>query len=173
VLRELLAEHGVLLFADQSLDDDAFVAFLRSFGELTFTKGETHVDGHPDLNVVSNAGRATPPKSAFHIDKGRLADGDARTLGEVLAQQPVGVLVAAALPRAARITEAHLHAAVDAEPCVLGHLVTLIARQRPAQLLGQRRDRLRQRATHRVSGLMFSNAESAGADPQGGPVAGL
>jgi hypothetical protein len=28
-----LAEHGVLLFADQSLDD-AFVAFLRSFAEL-------------------------------------------------------------------------------------------------------------------------------------------
>ncbi len=68
VLRGLLAEHGVLFFAGQSLDDDLFVAFLRSFGDLAFTKGETHVDGHPDLNVVSNVGRATPPKSAFHVD---------------------------------------------------------------------------------------------------------
>jgi taurine dioxygenase len=79
VLRGLLAEHGVLLFADQSLDDDAFVAFLRSFGELTFTKGETHVDGHPDLNVVSNVGRATPPKSAFHVDTSYVRDPPAYT----------------------------------------------------------------------------------------------
>lgn len=79
VLRGLLAEHGVLLFADLSLDDDAFVAFLRSFGELTFTKGETHVDGHPDLNVVSNVGRATPPKSAFHVDTSYVRDPPAYT----------------------------------------------------------------------------------------------
>jgi len=37
-------------------------------------------------------------------------------LGEVLAQQAVGVLVAAPLPRTARIAEVHLHAAVDSEP---------------------------------------------------------
>jgi taurine dioxygenase len=67
-LRALLAEHGVLLFAGQALGDDGFLAFLRSFGDLAFTKGETHVDGYPDLNVVSNVGRATPPKSSFHVD---------------------------------------------------------------------------------------------------------
>src|SRR4029079_17255034 len=26
------------------------------------------VDGHPDLNVVSNVGRETPPRSTFHVD---------------------------------------------------------------------------------------------------------
>lgn len=67
-LRELLAEHGVLVFREQDADDAAFVRFLRSFGELMFTVGETPVDGFEDLNVVSNVGRTTPPRSTFHVD---------------------------------------------------------------------------------------------------------
>lgn len=68
-LRALLAEHGVLVFTGQEgLDDDRFVAFLRSFGELTFTEGEQAAPNASDLNVVSNVGRATPPHSSFHVD---------------------------------------------------------------------------------------------------------
>lgn len=67
-LRRLLAEHGVLVFPRQDVDDEAFVRFLRSFGDLMFTVGETPVDGFPDLNVVSNVGRTTPPRSTFHVD---------------------------------------------------------------------------------------------------------
>lgn len=67
-LKELLAHHGVLIMPGQHVDDAAFVAFLRQFGELTFTKGETPVPGFPDLNVVSNVGRAVPPRSTFHVD---------------------------------------------------------------------------------------------------------
>jgi len=68
VLQRLLAEHGVLVFREQNIDDAGFTRFLRSFGELMFTTGETPVDGHPDLNVVSNVGRETPPRSHFHVD---------------------------------------------------------------------------------------------------------
>lgn len=67
-LRGLLAEHGVLVFRNQNADDAAFVRFLRSFGELMFTVGETPVDGFADLNVVSNVDRQTPPRSTFHVD---------------------------------------------------------------------------------------------------------
>jgi taurine dioxygenase len=67
-LRGLLAWRGVLHFPEQPLDDAAFVAFLRCFGELMFTAGETPVTSHPDLNMVSNVGRATPPRSSFHVD---------------------------------------------------------------------------------------------------------
>ncbi|QWC86066.1 TauD/TfdA family dioxygenase [Nocardioidaceae bacterium] len=68
-VRSLLAEHGVLVVPDQhDLDDDQFTAFLRLLGELVFTVGETPVPGHPDLNVVSNVGRTTPPRSRFHVD---------------------------------------------------------------------------------------------------------
>ncbi|WP_375481274.1 TauD/TfdA dioxygenase family protein [uncultured Jatrophihabitans sp.] len=68
-LRRLLAEHGVLVVPGQdALDDDGFVAFLSRFGELTFTTGETPVPETPALNVISNVGRTTPPKSSFHVD---------------------------------------------------------------------------------------------------------
>jgi taurine dioxygenase len=67
-LRELLAEHGVLILPNQPVDDQRFLAFLRRFGELMFTEGETPVPDCPDLNVISNVGRSTPPKSTFHVD---------------------------------------------------------------------------------------------------------
>jgi alpha-ketoglutarate-dependent taurine dioxygenase len=67
-LRDLLAERGVVVLRDAPLDDDAFLAFLARFGALTFTKGETPVPGFPDLNVISNVGRSTPPRSTFHVD---------------------------------------------------------------------------------------------------------
>ena len=68
-LKDLLAQHGVLILPNQPLDDDAFVTFLRKFGDLTFTEGETSVEGFPNLlNVVSNVGRTTPPRSTFHVD---------------------------------------------------------------------------------------------------------
>jgi taurine dioxygenase len=75
----MLAEHGVLIFPRQPLDDAEFLAFLKSFGELTFTKGETSVTGYPDLNVVSNVGRSTPPRSTFHVDTSYVARPPAYT----------------------------------------------------------------------------------------------
>lgn len=67
-LVEVLADHGVVIFTGQNIDDAGFVRFLARFGTLTFTRGETPVQGHPDLNVVSNEGRTEPPRSSFHTD---------------------------------------------------------------------------------------------------------
>jgi taurine dioxygenase len=67
-LRGLLADHGVVVLPDQHIGDASFVAFLAKFGPLVFTPGETPVPGFHDLNVVSNVGRATPPRSVFHTD---------------------------------------------------------------------------------------------------------
>jgi len=66
--------------------------------------------------------------------------GEVGALGEVLAQQPVGVLVAAALPWAARVAEVDLQAGVDAQRGVLGHLAALVPGQRPPQLPWKRGD---------------------------------
>lgn len=63
-----LAEHGVLIVRGQDIGDAAFVDVLGRFGEMTFTTGETPVPGCPDLNVVSNLGRTTAPRSSFHVD---------------------------------------------------------------------------------------------------------
>jgi taurine dioxygenase len=67
-LRDVIARGRVAVFRDQDAGDEAFVQFLRLLGELTFTDGETPVDGTPALNVVSNVGRPTPPRSVFHTD---------------------------------------------------------------------------------------------------------
>jgi taurine dioxygenase len=67
-VRLLLAEHGVLAMPDQDVDDHQFLSFLRSLGPLTFTTGETPVPGFDELNVISNVGRSTPPRSTFHTD---------------------------------------------------------------------------------------------------------
>ena len=64
----LIAASRVVVFRKQSLDDAAFVKFLKRFGEMTFTEGETPVVGAPDLNVVTNVGRLTPARSVFHTD---------------------------------------------------------------------------------------------------------
>ena len=79
-LRDLLAEHGVVVVRDQDdVDDARFTAFLRSIGEPAFTTGETPLEGHPELNVVSNVGRTTPPRSNFHIDTGYVSRPPAYT----------------------------------------------------------------------------------------------
>lgn len=67
-LEELLSEHGVAVFGGQELDDAGFISFLARFGDLMFSVGETPVAGFPDLNVISNVGRKTPPRSVFHVD---------------------------------------------------------------------------------------------------------
>ena len=67
-LAALLAEHGVVVLRGQDAADEQFSTFLSRFGELTFTVGETPVPGHPELNLISNVGRTTPPRSVFHVD---------------------------------------------------------------------------------------------------------
>jgi taurine dioxygenase len=89
-LRGLLAKHGVLVLPDQPLDDAEFLAFLESFGELTFTKGETSVEGFPDLNVVSNVGRSTPARSTFHVDTSYVAQPPAYTALRAVTIPPAG-----------------------------------------------------------------------------------
>ncbi|MEL6549366.1 MAG: TauD/TfdA family dioxygenase [Pseudomonadota bacterium] len=67
-IRRAAAESGACCVRGAGLDDAAFVALLERFGPLMFTDGETAVPGHAALNIVTNAGRATPPRSRFHSD---------------------------------------------------------------------------------------------------------
>jgi taurine dioxygenase len=72
-LSEIIALHRVAVFREQKADDAAFVDFLRLLGDLTFTEGETPVEGAPDLNLISNVGRSSPPRSVFHTDTSYVA----------------------------------------------------------------------------------------------------
>ena len=72
-IKQLLAQYGVLVFRQQHCTDQEFVDFLKQLGPLTFTTGETPVEGHPDLNVVSNVGKKGISESRFHIDSSYFA----------------------------------------------------------------------------------------------------
>ncbi len=65
-----------------------------------------------------------------------------RALGEVLAEQTVGVFVTATLPWALRVAEVDLETGIDPQLRVLGHLGAWDPRQRLAQNDGQRSDRI-------------------------------
>ncbi|WP_354699092.1 Alpha-ketoglutarate-dependent 2,4-dichlorophenoxyacetate dioxygenase [Paraconexibacter sp. AEG42_29] len=122
-LRALLAEHGVLVLRRQHLDDAAFVAFLRAFGPLTFTTGEAAADGFPDLNVVSNVGRTTPPRSTWHVDTSYVARPPAYTaLRAVLLPAHGGETLFTSQYRAADSLPADLRALVDGR--TIRHVVT-------------------------------------------------
>src|SRR5215217_6236656 len=95
--------------------------------------------------LVQSLGRCFPAerlsRPAVEGDRhGREVVGAVRAevsaLWEVLAQQPVGVLVRAALPGAMRIAEVDLKTGVDPQAGVLAHLRPLIPGQRLPQLLG-------------------------------------
>lgn len=67
-ISQLVSRNRVAVLKNQKLSDIAFVRFLEGFGELMFTAGEVPVKTAPMLNVVTNVGRSSPPKSAFHTD---------------------------------------------------------------------------------------------------------
>ena len=64
-------------------------------------------------------------------------DAQVGALGEVLAQQSVGVLVRPALPRAVGITEIHGHVQCGGDPFVQGELRSLVPCQAVPEELGQ------------------------------------
>jgi len=70
---DLVARHRVALFRQQTTSDTELVAFLKLIGDLTFTAGEVPVQQATDLNIVSNIGRTTPPRSVFHSDTSHVA----------------------------------------------------------------------------------------------------
>ena len=87
-------------------------------------------------------GLSRPPVdlSSDSVELGLGVDREVGALREVLAQEAVGVLVAAPLPRAVGVAEVDLDAGVDGEACVLGHLLAAIPGEGTPQLRGKLQD---------------------------------
>ena len=68
LLKRLVAENGVVQITSPPSCPAKFTEFLSTLGPLMFTEGETPVEGHPLLNIVTNVNRKTKPKSVFHSD---------------------------------------------------------------------------------------------------------
>src|SRR5437667_9289604 len=78
---------------------------------------------------------------------------------EVLAEQTVGVLIAAALPWAVGVAEVDHHVRVRAEPYVVSHLFALVPGQRPARLGRKLGNLSRQRGTEVLGGVAVRQVE--------------
>jgi taurine dioxygenase len=78
-LKSAIANNGFMVFRQQTVNDNDFVAFLQQLGPLTFTIGETPVSHQPALNIVTNVGRDRPPRSVFHTDTSYVAQPPAFT----------------------------------------------------------------------------------------------
>jgi taurine dioxygenase len=89
-LKQLLANHGVVVMRCQSIDDNEFVHFLKRLGTLTFTVGEKPVPHQPWLNLVSNVERDRPPRSVFHTDTSYVTNPPAYTALKAIALPQVG-----------------------------------------------------------------------------------
>lgn len=65
---KMIVDNRVVVFRNQTVSDMALVAFMHRCGKPMFTVGETPVKDASELNIVSNVGRTTPPRSVFHTD---------------------------------------------------------------------------------------------------------
>src|SRR5215203_504750 len=114
-----------------------------SWADSSGRRNRAYVAGSKEL--VQSLGRCSPAQGpsrpAVEGDRhGRKVLSAVRAevgaLREVLAQQPVGVLIRAALPGAVRVADVDLKTGVDPQACVLAHLRPLIPGQRSSQLFG-------------------------------------
>ncbi|MEO3939008.1 TauD/TfdA family dioxygenase [Dermatophilaceae bacterium Soc4.6] len=123
-LRHLLAEHGVVVVpGQQHLDDAAFVAVLHAFGDLMPSPGEIPVDDLHELNVISNVGRTTPPRSTFHVDTSYVSQPPAYTaLRAVTIPHEGGETLFSNQYRALETLDPQLRARVDGR--TIEHVVT-------------------------------------------------
>lgn len=67
-VRRAVEELGVVRVEAPGLTAQGFAEFLSTLGPPMFTEGETPVVGLQDLNVVTNVGRTTRPRSVYHSD---------------------------------------------------------------------------------------------------------
>ena len=71
VIRQTLADRGVVFFRDQSLTPEQHIALARQFGDINVNRFFAHADGYPEIALVAkepgqtkNIGAAGTPTTA-------------------------------------------------------------------------------------------------------------
>jgi taurine dioxygenase len=70
LIRKAYCEHGAVFFRDQPIDSDAYLAFARQFGPITFSKVGTGIDGHNEIGIIwKDEGAHDNLGSHWHTDQ--------------------------------------------------------------------------------------------------------
>ena len=90
-IQKAFVAHGLLIFRDQDLTQDRYIAFGRQFGELTVHPFATSLPDHPELIVLDNDGD-NPPLSTdqWHSDEMFREEPPAATIIRSTIVPPVG-----------------------------------------------------------------------------------
>ena len=90
--------------------------------------------------------------ASHRVQLGSCVDAEVGVLWEVLAEQAVTILVAAALPRTVWVTEEDRDLGINGELRVLGHFFPLVPGERPAKLRGELGQLTGERTAHVFGG---------------------
>ncbi len=90
-IQKAFVAHGLLIFRNQDLTQDEYIAFGRQFGELTVHPFATSLPDHPELIVLDNDGD-NPPLSTdqWHSDEMFREEPPAATIIRSTIVPPVG-----------------------------------------------------------------------------------
>jgi taurine dioxygenase len=90
-IQKAFVEHGLLIFRNQDLSQDEYIAFGRQFGELTVHPFATSLRDHPELIVLDNDGD-NPPLSTdqWHSDEMFREEPPAATIIRSTITSPMG-----------------------------------------------------------------------------------
>lgn len=67
-IREALWRHHVIFFRDQPIQPDAYLALGESFGDMESHEFFPHVDGYPQIQLISHQGDKRPETDRWHTD---------------------------------------------------------------------------------------------------------
>ena len=67
-IKKALWQYGVVFFRKQALKPDAYIRLGQNFGEMEQHEFFPHVEGHPQIQLISNQGHEAPETDRWHTD---------------------------------------------------------------------------------------------------------
>jgi alpha-ketoglutarate-dependent taurine dioxygenase len=67
-IKQALWQHGVVFFRKQALKPEAYIRLGQNFGEMEQHEFFPHIEGHPQIQLISNQGNEAPETDRWHTD---------------------------------------------------------------------------------------------------------
>ncbi len=67
-IKKALWQYGVVFFRKQALKPESYIRLGQNFGEMEQHEFFPHVEGHPQIQLISNQGHEAPETDRWHTD---------------------------------------------------------------------------------------------------------